>query len=75
MFIPYYLLNLIIIFFSVYSDKIISYSVRFMIFVPFLALIILNDARRNNIWNIALKFENLVIFYASISLVLWILVM
>lgn len=74
MFIPYYLLNLIIIFFSVSSDKIISYSVRFMIFVPFLALIILSDARRNNIWNVALKFENLVIFYASISLILWMLV-
>lgn len=74
MFIPYYLLNFVIIFFSVSSDKIISYSVRFMIFVPFLALIILNDVRKNNIWNVALKFENLVIFYASISLILWILV-
>lgn len=73
-FIPYYLLNIIIIFFSVSTDKIISYSVRFLIFVPFLTLVILYDAHRNNIWNIALKFENLVIFYASISIILWILV-
>lgn len=73
-FIPYYLLNFIIIFFSVSSDKIISYSVRFLLFVPFLVLVILNDARRKNIWNIALKYENLVICYASVSLVLWILV-
>ena len=62
-FIPYYIWNLFIVFFSVNFDKVISYSVRFFIFIPFLALIILSDARRENIWNIALKFENLVYVY------------
>ena len=73
-FIPYYLWNIIIIFCSVSSDRIISYVVRFLIFVPFLALIILNDAKKKNIWKIALKFENVVYVYAIITLIMWILV-
>ena len=75
-FIPYYLWNLIIIFCSVSSDKVISYVVKFLVFVPFLALIILNDAKtkKKNIWKIALKFENVVYVYAIITLIMWTLV-
>ena len=71
--IPYCLLNFTIIFFSVSSDSLISYTVRFLVFVPFLTLLILHDAKKNNIWNIAFKFERLVVTYAAITLVLWLL--
>lgn len=73
-FIPYFLWNMAIIMFSVSLDKFISYAVRFLIFVPFLSLVILGDTRKNNIWKIALQFENIVCVYAIISLIMWILV-
>lgn len=73
-FIPYYLWNFIIILVSVPSYKIISYSVKFLIFLPVLSLIILGYARKNNIWKIALQFENVVLIYSIVSLVMWILV-
>lgn len=73
-FIPYYLWNFIIVLFSVPSDKVISYSVKFLLFLPILSLIILGYARKNNIWKIALQFENVVLIYSIISLVMWILV-
>lgn len=71
-FFPYYLWNFLIVFFCVHIDKTISYSVRFFIFIPFFALIILCDARKENIWNIALKFENLIYIYAIITLIMWV---
>lgn len=73
-FVPYYLWNMIIIYCSVSSDKIITYIVRFLFFVPFLSLIILSDAKKRNIWKIALKFENIVYVYAIITLIMWVLV-
>ena len=73
-FLPYYFLNIVIIMESVSSDKLISFSVKFLIFIPLLTLIILNDARKGKIWNIILKFENIIYIYVIITLILWIFV-
>lgn len=73
-FVPYYLLNFLIVLASVSSGALYNYILHFLLFVPLLTLILMNDSVHEKVWNLFLKFENLVLLYAIVSLIFWVLI-
>lgn len=72
-FLPYFIWNIIVIVFSVSADKLISYIVRFMLFIPLLSLIIMIHRRKGTLWKVFIHFKDLICIYAIISIALWLL--
>lgn len=71
-FLPYYVLNILLVIISVGENRIIAFIVRFCLFIPLLTLVLMNNSSRGKKWDLLLKFKNLIVVYALISIVFWI---
>lgn len=70
----YLIANVAIMIAIVPSDRVTFYAYRFIIFVPLLTLVLMGDAKKKRLFEIAFQYENIVIFYATITLFIWALV-